>query len=1300
MATSPAPNAAAPPGMCPGVAVLGGGGGAGGEGGNGSGGGDGKGGDGGGDGNGANGDGKGAGDCGAGSGGGCPNPAHGREGGTHAGDPIDPLTGRVYTIPQTDMPLVGPHVLSLQRAYSSFAAHRDVGLGWGWSHSLAWTLVQRRGTLEIAPPFREPVRVPLMKVGEVLPVRGVGLIRRTPDAFVMTEQGTGLFFQFEPAPGKAGQHHLAAVFDSAGNATVLSHDATGTLVGIQDSAGRRVTPRRRADGRIERFELMTAKGRVVAYRRYEYDSSGNLSATVDAEGRRVIYEYDVEHRLVEERFASGRVVHFRYDRSARCIESWVDQGGAPDPALAPDAPDFLADGVTPAKGMLHVRLEYADRTTVLYDSRQAKRFDRNSHGLISLASGPWVEELAYDEGGRLAAYSDPTGNVTRYERDVAGRVLKVTDPAGHATHLRYDSQGRKIEAIDELGVALSYAYDETGNLKETWDATGVLLRCTQDARGLRTRAEMPEGAVTQLEYDSEANLIRLEEPSRKSKRFEVDDIGLLRAFTDEEGQRTAFSYDATNTLRAITLANGAISRVDLDPEGRIGAFVLPDGGVWRLSWGGHHCVHALTKPTGEVLHFRYDREGNLVRVVNERGEVHVIERDAGGRIVGERFFDGREHRYRLDACGRLAQHRNGAGERTELERDPCGRVTARRYHDGSKETFSYDLAGRLVRGDTLEVSCEWEYDARGNVAKETRAHEGRTVTVEHDHDASGQRISTRASVGYSVRYERDPMGRITALVLSDGSRIERTLDALGRELVRSLPRGGHVLSRFDGVGSMVERRVVGQSAASSSSSPPPTFSEGFASSPGGDLIERWTSTGERERFEYDLTGRPLRRLELRAGVNGAAAFVPTEQYAYQGTGQLLEPSGAKRTYESGALLTERGEDRYRHDADLRRIEKVERSEAGSLKTTYEWNGRGMLQAVVLPHGERVESLYDTQGRRVLKRVCRRDGSRVETRFTWATDDMIHETTWLIADGAPPAPVRSRAYVYDDSGAPLAHQETVWTDAGAEHGPWVHYALGPGDMPELLLGGDGSILARQRATLWGLTTTSPTAKASTPLRFPGQYADEETGLHYNRYRYYDPVVGLYVSPDPLGLQGGLGAFEYGDCSPFRASDPLGLAVTVLTAIKSDIGPAGGQNGVEHPGFHPIVQKAFPQPKNGIYPAYLGGDPPGRSPTTCAEPRAVSEHIRSWEGIHNGGKQLDPNNPRDRRNIQKCLGSIQGIRSEQSDGRRRAPCPNCSQLLTNLYDTWGEPHPNKVDGGYTSPTENKWSYGVTPPHPQWK
>ncbi|WP_409281003.1 RHS repeat-associated core domain-containing protein, partial [Pseudomonas defluvii] len=61
----------------------------------------------------------------------------------------------------------------------------------------------------------------------------------------------------------------------------------------------------------------------------------------------------------------------------------------------------------------------------------------------------------------------------------------------------------------------------------------------------------------------------------------------------------------------------------------------------------------------------------------------------------------------------------------------------------------------------------------------------------------------------------------------------------------------------------------------------------------------------------------------------------------------------------------------------------------------------------------------------------------------------------------------------------------------------------------------------------------------PLRFQGQYHDHETGLHYNRYRYYDPLVGRFISKDPIGYAGGLNLYVYAP-NPIFWIDPLGLA----------------------------------------------------------------------------------------------------------------------------------------------------------------
>jgi RHS repeat-associated protein len=86
---------------------------------------------------------------------------------------------------------------------------------------------------------------------------------------------------------------------------------------------------------------------------------------------------------------------------------------------------------------------------------------------------------------------------------------------------------------------------------------------------------------------------------------------------------------------------------------------------------------------------------------------------------------------------------------------------------------------------------------------------------------------------------------------------------------------------------------------------------------------------------------------------------------------------------------------------------------------------------------------------------------------------------------------------------------------------------------------GDIAWRTRTTLWGTTTWNKDATAYTPLRFPGQYSDPETGLHYNVNRHYDPETARYLTADPLGLAPAPNPAAYVP-NPHRWTDPLGLA----------------------------------------------------------------------------------------------------------------------------------------------------------------
>ncbi|RKN52400.1 type IV secretion protein Rhs, partial [Streptomyces klenkii] len=196
---------------------------------------------------------------------------------------------------------------------------------------------------------------------------------------------------------------------------------------------------------------------------------------------------------------------------------------------------------------------------------------------------------------------------------------------------------------------------------------------------------------------------------------------------------------------------------------------------------------------------------------------------------------------------------------------------------------------------------------------------------------------------------------------------------------------------------------------------------------------------------------------------------------------------------------------------------------------YEWDAEDRLTMVITPDGTSWRYAYDPLGRRIGKHGVAADGTVVgSTAFTWQESTLIEQTenrsgrpltlTWEYQEGRPLTQIQN---------APQAEIDrrffAVVTDlVGA---------------PTHLIGDNGEVAWRARTTLWGQTTGTGTT--TMPLRFPGQYADEETGWHYNYHRHYDPHTARYTTPDPLGLDPGPHPYAYVH-NPHTWSDPLGLA----------------------------------------------------------------------------------------------------------------------------------------------------------------
>src|SRR5512138_2806609 len=149
-------------------------------------------------------------------------------------------------------------------------------------------------------------------------------------------------------------------------------------------------------------------------------------------------------------------------------------------------------------------------------------------------------------------------------------------------------------------------------------------------------------------------------------------------------------------------------------------------------------------------------------------------------------------------------------------------------------------------------------------------------------------------------------------------------------------------------------------------------------------------------------------------------------------------------------------------------------------------------------------------------------------YVWDNNVVLHEVTRSTADGDR----RVVTWEHEPFGfTPLARF------SGREADVAICDHLG---RPVHLVSRDGAVTWSTRSSPWGVSSALGVDPWRCPIRRPGEWADRETGLVYNRHRYYAPALARYMSPDPIGMAGGLDMVGYSP-NPVAWIDPLGLGV---------------------------------------------------------------------------------------------------------------------------------------------------------------
>jgi RHS repeat-associated protein len=341
-------------------------------------------------------------------------------------------------------------------------------------------------------------------------------------------------------------------------------------------------------------------------------------------------------------------------------------------------------------------------------------------------------------------------------------------------------------------------------------------------------------------------------------------------------------------------------------------------------------------------------------------------------------------------------------------------------------------------------------------------------------------------------------------------------DEGGREISRTVDGGVSFTQSFD-----ADDNLVGQSVQAAGA--PPRHRR-FSYRQDGLLTGIDDDAAGRTRLVLDATGRVV---ETHSATG-------SETFRYDPAGNVLEahepgyvPSAGARRY-VGNRLVSAGTVSFEHDAQGRVTARTE----GGRVWKYRWDSQDRLLAVTTPEGEQWQYRYDPIGRRIAKQrmTASSTGAPVAAEsyeFTWSGALLVEQ---VYVDPAQTRHVTVWAHHPDDD-RPIVQVERSAT-MDERFFAIVTDLIG---RPTDLVDAAGSPVWHGNAGLWGREDGA----AATPLRFPGQYADAESGLHYNVYRYYDPSTGRYLSQDPLGLGPAPNPAAYVG-NPLADRDLLGLA----------------------------------------------------------------------------------------------------------------------------------------------------------------
>ncbi|NEY41178.1 RHS repeat-associated core domain-containing protein, partial [Escherichia coli] len=774
-------------------------------------------------------------------------------------------------------------------------------------------------------------------------------------------------------------------------------------------------------------------------------------------------------------------------------------------------------------------------------------------------------KLTYHASGHLLARHSPAGRVEKFEYNAAhGQLSRYTAADGAEWLYRYDERGLLSNITDPAGQTWTQLCDERGLPVSLVSPQGEETRLAYTAQGLLSGIFRQDERRLGIEYDHHNRPETLTDVMGREHHTEYSGHDLPVKMRGPGGQSVRLQWQQHHKLSGLERAETGAEGFRYDRHGNLLAYTDGNGVVWTMEYGPFDLPVARTDGEGHRWQYRYDKDTlQLTEVINPQGESYLYVLDNCGRVTEEHDWGGVVWRYRYDADGLCTARVNGLEETILYSRDAAGRLAEVITPEG-KTQYAYDKSGRLTGIFSPDgTSQRTGYDERGRVNVTTQGRRAIEYHYPDEHTVircilppEDERDRHPDESLLKTTYRYNAAGELTEVILPGDETLTFSRDEAGREVFRHSNRGFACEQGWNAASQLVTQRAGFFPEETTWGGLLPSLVREYRYDSAGNVsaVTSREDYGRETRREYRLD-RNGQVTAVTASGTGLGYGEGDESYGYDSCGYLKAQSAGRHRiseetdqYAGGHRLKQAGNTQYDYDAAGRMVSRTRHRDGYRPETErFRWDSRGQLTGYCSAQGEQWEYRHDASGRRTEKRCDRK-----KIRFTYLWDgDSIAEIREYRDDK-----LYSVRHLVFNGFELISQQFSRVRQAHPSVAPqWVtrtnHAVSDLTGRPLMLFNSEGKTVWRPGQTsLWGLALSLPAdtgypdprgeldPEADPGLLYAGQWQDAESGLCYNRFRYYEPETGMYLVSDPLGLQGGEQTYRYVP-NPLRWIDPLGL-----------------------------------------------------------------------------------------------------------------------------------------------------------------